>query len=217
MRSLKGMAGTFALIVGLVAAGSGVAHASEPGKKGAPRFTQSGVGDALVRVPKAYKPIVITATHDGQANFIVEGVGKDGEASSLLVNTIGPYSGTVYEGMGLFSGFTKKNPMVALSIRADGPWTIRTKPLAAAPKKSAKSGQGTASAVIKLRKITRGLTKGTFTHQGESNFIVYALDTKGTADLLVNEIGPYKGSVRVPSGTRYLSITAEGPWTYRMR
>ena len=68
--------------------------------------------------------------------------------------------------------------------------------------------------VIKLRKPVKGLKKVAFTHNGTSNFIVKAVDRKGDTDLLVNEIGAYEGSGRIPPGTRYLSIKADGDWTY---
>jgi hypothetical protein len=49
----------------------------------------------------------------------------------------------------------------------------------------------------------------TFTHSGSSNFAVWAVDGSGKQiDLLVNEIGPYSGTVLMPLATRYLSVDA---------
>ncbi len=211
MKPIARITGVLLLLTALLGAGS-TAYAVEGAAKGSPRFTTTGSGDALVQIPKAYKPIIVSATHDGTANFIVKGLSRDGQKESLLVNEIGPYSGTVLEDMGTFSGFTKKNPLVALEIKADGNWTVRTRPLAAAPRD--RQGTGMGDQVIKLRKPVKGLKKVAFTHNGTSNFIVKAVDRKGDTDLLVNEIGAYEGSGRIPPGTRYLSIKADGDWTY---
>lgn len=60
--------------------------------------------------------------------------------------------------------------------------------------------------------------------QSSSNAVVWALDANlDNNDLLVNEIGNYQG-VRLmdlaffaPQTSRYLDITATGPWTIRVR
>ncbi|MEU8055224.1 hypothetical protein [Microbispora bryophytorum] len=57
-----------------------------------------------------------------------------------------------------------------------------------------------------------------FTHDGESNFIVHTVDPRGKAgEYLVNEIGPYTGTVLYndygTKGTSGLEIKADGPWT----
>ncbi|ETK36595.1 hypothetical protein [Microbispora sp. ATCC PTA-5024] len=57
-----------------------------------------------------------------------------------------------------------------------------------------------------------------FTHDGESNFIVHTIDLRGgTGEYLVNEIGPYDGTVLYndygTKGTRGLEIKADGAWT----
>ncbi|MEV0974971.1 hypothetical protein [Microtetraspora glauca] len=57
-----------------------------------------------------------------------------------------------------------------------------------------------------------------FSHDGESNFIVYTVNGRGKTDeLLVNEIGPYDGTVLYNAydskGTVGLQIKADGAWT----
>ncbi|WP_017578816.1 hypothetical protein [Nocardiopsis valliformis] len=56
-----------------------------------------------------------------------------------------------------------------------------------------------------------------FSHNGSSNFAVWALDSEGgNSDLLVNEIGSYDGSVLYNGGPREemaaLEISADGAW-----
>ncbi|NKB92205.1 MAG: hypothetical protein GKR85_08005 [Candidatus Nanopelagicales bacterium] len=207
MRSIAALA----LVVGLLSVGA-PAGAVESTTKGAPRFAITGSGDALVNVPRTYKPVIVSATHQGKSNFIISGIGRDGESESWLVNEIGPYSGTVLVDTASFSGFSQKNPIVALEIKADGEWTVRTRPLAAAPR--ARQGTGVGDQVVKLRMTVGGLKKITLEHSGAGNFIVEAVDRKGGTDLLVNEIGEYSGGARVPAGTRFLSVRADGEWSF---
>ena len=52
------------------------------------------------------------------------------------------------------------------------------------------------------------------THDGESNFVVF--EETGDAfsmGLLVNEIGPYSGTVPLSAGPSLISISADGAWT----
>lgn len=54
-----------------------------------------------------------------------------------------------------------------------------------------------------------------FTHTGWRNFIVKAYDAKNDRSTLINEIGPYDGSVLLRgSGPYSFEITADGSWTY---
>ena len=76
------------------------------------------------------------------------------------------------------------------------------------------SGSGDQIVDIKLTKKSSIVT---FTHQGTSNFSVWALDENAESiDLLVNEIGSYSGTHLLDlSGNtlKYLEITADGTWT----
>jgi len=60
----------------------------------------------------------------------------------------------------------------------------------------------------------RYCTKATITHQGEGNFIVWALnaDNEPTA-LLVNEIGNYSGTVRWSRNYYGIEVKADGAWS----
>ena len=50
------------------------------------------------------------------------------------------------------------------------------------------------------------------TYRGGSNFVVIYY---GGGDLLVNEIGRYKGQVAFTPGPAIVEITASGPWSIR--
>ena len=54
-------------------------------------------------------------------------------------------------------------------------------------------------------------SQATIRHGGSSNFVVSAWGSSW--DLLVNEIGNYSGTVRVPAGTVIFEVQADGNWT----
>ena len=69
-----------------------------------------------------------------------------------------------------------------------------------------------------------GITIITMTHSGKSNFSIELLDSSGeTAELLVNEIGNFRGRIAIgvrddniigaKPGVHLLNITADGNWT----
>jgi hypothetical protein len=186
--------------------------------RGAPQVI-SGTGDSVPVLSPIDEPVIITFTHDGASNFIVEPIGKDGKEGFSWTNEIGPYTGTVFQEMNdLFAPYSKKNPIVAASVRADGNWSMQIRKLSAAPKKGLKAGTGTGDSVIGFTKVPTGFTRITLRHDGSSNFVVYPIDKKGKAgSYLVNEIGAYSGTVRLPAGTKYLWFKSDGPWSYKTK
>lgn len=160
-------------------------------------------------------PVVVTARHTGQSNFIVDLVGHG--AHEFLFNEIGNYDGQAAIETELRRGKYR------VAIDADGSWTLKfEQPV---PKPDAKSIPGTLSGrgarVIPIRSdeglqpVVRG------THKGPSNFIV---DVIGYGDLtgyfnLFNEIGRFKGEVladeEMPPGDYLVWVQADGPWTLK--
>lgn len=167
----------------------------------------SGSGDDVidVSVPDDV-PAILVLTHQGSANFIVQGHGEQGDFPDVLVNAIGNYDGTRPVNFG------RTEALRELEIQADGPWTISLRPLSDAPAAEAGSSAGSGDAVVRVD----GGGRGAFTHDGSANFIVEAYEDFGSFDgmPIVNEIGPYDGTVRVPSGTQVLVIQADGNWTF---
>lgn len=167
----------------------------------------SGEGDQVVRIGATKKPGIIRFTHDGESNFIVETINSRGKKDDLLVNEIGPYDGTV-----LYNAYSG-NGTVALSIKADGAWTATFKPLTGARCWCSATLRGTGDQVLKLTP-TKGLRTMRATHTGESNFIVQGYTRIGSyPELLINEIGTYKGKVLLPTSTRLVTVKADGSWT----
>jgi hypothetical protein len=167
----------------------------------------SGEGDEVLRIRATKTPGIIRFTHDGESNFIVYTVKANGKKDELLVNEIGPYNGSV-----LYNAYSSKGT-IGLEIKADGAWTATFKPISGARCWCSATLRGTGDQVLKLTP-TRGIRTMRATHNGESNFIVYGYARIGSyPDLLINEIGTYKGKVLLPTGTRLVTVKADGSWT----
>ncbi|MEX1126458.1 MAG: hypothetical protein WEE53_12415, partial [Acidimicrobiia bacterium] len=72
----------------------------------------TGSGDDILRYQGSAS--TLTSTHDGTSNFIIWGYESDGSITGLIVNEIGPYSGTDLIDSGT----------AILEIAADGNWTL---------------------------------------------------------------------------------------------
>ncbi|MFC0037110.1 hypothetical protein [Actinomadura rayongensis] len=168
---------------------------------GAPETKSSGSGTATL-------PRIATVAHSGGSNFIVTSLDRDGTEGDTLVNAIGAYRGSVL--FNIDEGtFTE-----ALTVKADGPWTIRLKPIGAAERWTGAVAHGRGDQVLRLLMPTTGLTTATITHQGSDNFIVNAYS--GTEQQnLINEIGRYDGQALLPDGTALITISADGRWNLR--
>jgi hypothetical protein len=157
----------------------------------------SGSGDDIVDVDTYPMPMVVKFTHEGSANFAVHAYDDAGDRD-LLVNEIGAYTGT--------RPLNFMGDPTEFEITASGPWTATITPLLEQPSLSdTTSGSGD-----QVLFIDTGAGRLTLTHDGSSNFAVFAYSN--TRDLLVNEIGAYEGTVRLPDAVA-LEIVADGNWT----
>jgi hypothetical protein len=169
-------------------------------------WKRTGTGDDLLTLPKSIKAAIVVAKTDGQSNFIVETLDSRNHMEDLLVNEIGTYSGT------RVFGLETKSKARRLQISADGAWSVTLKPIASAPSLlSSKSGDG-----VYLFNKRAGALK--IRHSGSSNFVVVQ-HTGGRFgwNLLVNEIGNYKGTVPTEGGPSVVEIEADGDWTTSFR
>jgi hypothetical protein len=147
-------------------------------------------------------PSVLALTHDGASNSAVISYTAAGDRTDLLVNTIGPYTGN------LPINFVVGEDVAELEITADGAWTATATSVFAAPAFDT-TYEATGDDVVQFAGTGDRLA---VTHDGESNFVVYAYGAG--RDLLVNEIGAYTGTLRLPDGTVVLSVNADGRWTF---
>ena len=164
-------------------------------------LTQQGAGDSIVELPGAIG--LVTASHSGSSNFAIQVLDATNESTGdLLVNTIGAYSGhTAY-------GLTSFTEGARLQITADGAWSLTIAPLSSAPE-LAPSGAGDA---VFLYSGDAGALAAT--HEGQRNFtVIEHNDEMFSMGLLVNEIGPYSGTVPLSAGPSVIAVTADGNWT----
>ena len=146
-----------------------------------------------------------TVTHDGSSNIALWSVDENGQDIDLLVNEIGGYEGEVALNFG-------EDP-AALRIEADGDWTIDLVHLAEAPRWD---GEGIyedhGDSILIVDGVADGLTPVTLTHDGESNFAIWAWG-ESYPDLIVNDIGAYEGTTLLPDDSLVLQVDADGTWT----
>jgi len=167
---------------------------------------------------------IITMTHDGRSNFAIwlYDVGT-GERVDLLVNEIGPFSGSAVIGVtGEIFGASPGRHL--LDITADGNWKVTIEqPRPTTAPTAPQAFTGTGCSVSPPFMLETGIARFEMTHDGRSNFAIWVYDKDGyRIDLLVNEIGAYSGSKVVgvtgkifdaSPGIHYLAITADGSWT----
>jgi TM2 domain-containing membrane protein YozV len=164
--------------------------------------SQSGTGDTVITLPEGVVYGAVHATHQGQANFVLTVLDVDNAPTELLVNTIGAYDGTT--GLGMTAYAEPK----AIQVQADGAWTLTISPIASVPALPA-AGHGDGLFLYEGPAANLALT-----HAGQMNFVVYEMTGDlFSAGLLVNEIGPYTGTVPVSAGPTVVVVTADGDWT----
>lgn len=172
-------------------------------------FTLRGKGKKVVKfkIPED-QPALATSTYGGRGNFSVTSIAKDGTQNDLLVNVIGKYKGTV-----LFDESSDEHS-VAFEVDAEAAWTIVVKPIEQARAWNPTTVlKGTGDDVLRVSPPSAGLVTLQLTHSGRSNFAVQSYSLDGDSDLLVNEIGKFKGEVLLPDQTALLTVEADGAWT----
>lgn len=165
----------------------------------------TGVGDTVLDLPAGVKGGMVSATHDGSSNFSISVLDAQNKSTGdLLVNTIGPYSGTTAWGLVSFGEGAR------LQVTADGGWKISIHPFSAAPAFTG-AASGIGDAVLLYDGAAAALTA---THDGARNFVVYEETSElFSMGLLVNTIGPYSGTVPLSAGPSILTVEADGAWS----
>jgi hypothetical protein len=166
---------------------------------------KAGSGDGFYNLPAGARGGAATITYQGGSNFVVWALNAQNEKVDLLVNEIGSYSGTVSWGVVYGS-----SGAVKLQISSSGPWTVKYAPVSSLPGiQSQSSGDG-------VFLYDGGPSALNLFYPGSGYFGVWETKT-GTyqpldTDLLVNEIGPYSGSVPLRNGYSVIDVSADGAW-----
>lgn len=167
--------------------------------------TYRGSGNRVVKITKPSgdkdEPVVVSLSHNGQANFAVWTLDKKLKQQELLVNTIGDYKGTVPV------DFMEGQQTPRIQVEADGSWKMMIEPLSSV-RRFGSAVKGTGDDVLYY---TAGPKVANIKHTSSGNFAVWYYGADGN-ELLVNEIGNYKGQSPF-SGEAYIVITADGKWS----
>lgn len=168
--------------------------------------TYRGRGDKVVKVAETDDVLLVSMTHTGGSNFIVHPIDPGGAEQASIVNEIGSYKGTVLvneEDGKVLRGFT---------VKADGAWTLTLKPLTMARAWAGTRVAGRGDDVLMVVPASSGLVTVKAEHSGSSNFVIYAYSERDR-NLLVNEIGSYRGQLLLADGTILVTVKADGRWT----
>jgi hypothetical protein len=163
----------------------------------------TGNGDNVENVNLSGQPAVLSfSCPNCEDNTVVKTNGFD----SLLVNTIGSYSGThLLDGR---SGSVTSQ----ISVQAGGDWTLTVSDLSTVqPTTGAASGTGDAVVNMISTATTATITNTVSADQdGPGNFVIQ--DYTSSVDLVVNEIGGYSGTDTM-SLPGIVQVTSNGSWT----
>lgn len=165
----------------------------------------TGTGDQVVDVEKWAGPALAKITHQGGGNFIIWTFDSNGNKIELLVNTIGNFDGIVP------LDFIDGQATARFQVTAGGSWEIQVLPMSEIrmvdiPGKF----DGTGPDVVYLKGSNPDLLKVDGSKL-KANVIVWAYSSKRS--LVVNEIGPYSGTVILPKDAHFLVINATGEWS----
>lgn len=170
-------------------------------------FSGSG-SEVVILEPLGEEVFFATVTHSGSSNIALWSVDENGQDIDLLVNDIGDYAGQV--------AFNFREDPAAIRVEADGAWTIDLAHLSEAPRWDGKAPyEATGDSLVIVDGVAEGLTPVNLTHDGESNFAIWAWG-ESYPDLIVNDIGFYEGTTLLPDDSLVLQVNADGKWTIRL-
>ncbi len=149
----------------------------------------------------------VTITHDGTSTFVVIANDGNGNEISTLVERPGNYSGTV-----AINFDPANSPVKELEIIADGDWTAEATYSGDLDVRSIGGLSGNSDQVVRLDLVDAEQTA--YTHDGTREFIVTAYASSGSPTVLVDIDDDDTGNITVPAGTAFLSIVADGNWTF---
>jgi hypothetical protein len=177
----------------------------------------SGYGDEATELFRLDSGLIrCSYRHDGESNFIVYLLDDEGDAVALLANEIGACDGSSADSIRSAGDYL-------LSVTGDGNWSFVCEATGPAEQAAARQPSvvlelsGLGDEASQLFHLDSGLLRCGYTHDGESNFIVYLLDEQGeSVALLANEIGGCEGSSGSgvgAAGNYLLDVTGDGNWT----
>lgn len=167
----------------------------------------SGTGTRVIDLPVPVEAAVVELSHSGSGYFGVTALDAQNEWVDLLANEIDSYHGVTAMGL---QGWGEK--AIKLQVEAAGEWAIKISPVAQAPVVQRPFEDSEPAAVL----WSGGPSTWNIEFDGSGYFGVkkyydgpYGID----GELVVNEVGPYSGSVAVPgNGPSVVTVEADGAW-----
>lgn len=169
----------------------------------------TGTGDNIVDLSEMWEgsALLHIIGPDVRDNFVVWSYDALGNQIDLLVNTIGQYDGYLMLNMG-------DEKTAILQIGAGGPWTVEVYPFVDRYLHFLDTPGVYEATGDDVFFFALNNAKAEIKSSNEiDNFVVWAWIIGSDKDLLVNEIGPYSGTVLIPPGTFMLEVKATGTWT----
>jgi hypothetical protein len=171
-------------------------------------ITFKGTGSNVVDVKKWAGAALIKISYKGGSNFVIYNYDANGKRINLLVNTIGNY-----EGLRPLD-FADGNETARLEIKSSGTWEITLLPPVPGTIKildipGTMTSKGDDFFAVKPQ--AGDLAK--IEYKSKSNFIVYGYSLTQGKRLLVNEIGPWIGTVMLPEMVAFIDVKSDGEWS----
>lgn len=154
--------------------------------------------------------VVFKVTNDGDSNYVVRLLDRNGKEVDTLFNEIGSFNGE--------RAFNVRNAgPYLLDVQSNGKWTAEARqPKTEQGKPTPVNVQGKGADATQPIQLEKGLVVFKFNHTGDSRFKVALLDQDGrTVGYLVNTLGPFSGSKPISidqPGVYYLNVSADGDW-----
>lgn len=164
-----------------------------------------GTGDSVVDVAKWDGPALLHARYSGDSNFAVSNYDSDNHRIDLLINTTGVYDG--FRPLDLLDD----ESTTRFEVKAAGPWHLEVLPLNKAPTFDVPAKVAQRGDIVFWLNGSPDLLKSA--SNAHANFVVYGYSKSGGGELLINKIGPYAGTVVLPTDTYIIAVQAEGAWT----
>ncbi len=166
----------------------------------------TGSGNSVIDFEKWIGPAVLSATHDGDGDFIVDNYSANNQKLGRMINTAGFYVGSLPLD---FAGGTRTT---RFDITADGAWELQIIPLDLARGEIVPSTlDGDGDDVIVIIDGAPG-TMIIDASQTSDYFILWAFG-EGSPVQLINSAGEYEGTVTAPAGTTSFAVMTIGPWS----
>ncbi|HET9665400.1 MAG TPA: hypothetical protein VFP09_01530 [Desertimonas sp.] len=162
-----------------------------------------GTGSQVVQVDPISGPTIVGVTHAGDGPFSVQPQQGGVPAGPAFATVEGPWSGRYLVGLGgTISGF---------AVTADGDWT-----LAVEQRNGALTFDPTAGVTGENPDVVAYENAAPWTAtvavDGAGPIVVSAVTLAG-AQPLVDQTGPFTGTVEIPAGPGFVTVDAAGSWS----